>query len=427
MLSKSWAAARSGCGSVVNSECRGKACSNLNILQQHKGLLVDLRSSSAQGVGASGVIWISGYSAAGKTTVGRKIENLLGRMGMRPLFLDGDDLRSIFAGRWGYTREDRVELARVYFRLASHLASQGHTVIISAIAMYDEVRSWLNENVPNALEVYLDVPEEERVRRDRRTKQLYSNIRQTSPDYDPPNEGTWQVDNYNVEPDEAARQIIGRFLNREVTEADYGRERHWGSFYAENVAPTKPSPFAEAVAQSLTPGTRLLEIGCGNGRDACFFARTGQDVTAIDRSPEAVEAARSEGTSARFLAGTLPALADDLAAPFAVVYSRFVIHAMPLSEEEELLDSITGLLEPDGRIFIECRSINDPMSRLGEVLSPTERIHGHYRRFIVLDEFRDRLTRRGFVIENEIESDGLAVYGDEDPVVIRVTARKAVQ
>jgi hypothetical protein len=64
------------------------------------------------------------------------------------------------------------------------------------------------------------------------------------------------------------------------------------------------------------------------------------------------------------------------------------------------------------------------MSRLGEVLSPTERIHGHYRRFIVLDEFRDRLTKRGFVIENEVESNGLAVYGEEDPVVIRVTARK---
>ena len=388
---------------------------------------MNMRDAGAQDVSSSGVIWISGYSASGKTTVGRKVENLLGRMGLRPLFLDGDDLRSIFAGRWGYTREDRVELARVYFRLASHLASQGHTVVISAIAMYDEVRDWLRQNVPNALEVYLDVPEEERVRRDRRTKQLYSNIRQTSPDYDPPNDGTWRVDNYDVEPEEAARRIISRFLDREVSEADYGRERHWGSFYSGNVAPKKPSPFAEAVAGQLEPGTKLIEIGCGNGRDACFFARSGYDVVAIDRSPEAVEAASFEGTSARFLAGTLPSLVSEIGAPFEVVYSRFVIHAMPLSEEEELLDSIDTILAPDGRIFIECRSINDPMSRLGEVLSPTERIHGHYRRFIVLDEFRERLTRRGFVIEDQIESDGLAVYGDEDPVVIRVTARKAAR
>ena len=373
----------------------------------------------------SGVIWISGYSSAGKTTVGRKIETLLGRMGLRSLFLDGDDLRSIFAGRWGYTREERVELARVYFRLASHLASQGHTVVISAIAMYDEVRIWLRENVPNSLEVYLDVPEGERLRRDQETKKLYGNIRQTSPDYDPPNDETFRVDNHKIAAEEAARLILGRFLDRELSEADYGRGRHWGVFYSEDVAPKKPSPFAETVAEQLGAGTRLLEIGCGNGRDACFFAREGHAVTAVDRSPEAVEAARSQGTSARFLAGTLPALASELGDRFSVVYSRFVIHAMPLSEEEELLECVNEILEPGGRLFIECRSINDPMSRLGEVLSPTERIHGHYRRFIVLDEFRDRLTSRGFEIENEIESDGLAVYGEEDPVVIRIRARKA--
>lgn len=385
---------------------------------------MNLRSAVAQNGNASGVIWISGYSASGKTTVGRKVEILLGKLGLRPLFLDGDDLRSIFAGRWGYSRDDRVELARVYFRLASHLASQGYTVVISAIAMYDEVRSWLRENVPNTLEVYLDVPEEERLRRDRRTKQLYSNIVQTAPDYDPPDEGTLRVDNHKVEPDDAARQIISRFFNREISEADYGRERHWGSFYADDVAPKKPSPFAEAVAGVLSPDSRLLEIGCGNGRDACYFVQEGYQVTAIDRSPEAVEAARSSCTSATFLAGTLPELAPELRVPFSAAYSRFVIHAMPLAEEEELLDSIRDVLETNGRFYIECRSINDPLSRRGEVLSPTERIHGHYRRFIVLDELRERLTSRGFEIEDEIESSGLAIFGDEDPVVIRVTARK---
>jgi adenylylsulfate kinase-like enzyme len=383
-----------------------------------------MHSAAIEKSNTSGVIWISGYSSSGKTTVGRKVEGQLGRMGLRPLFLDGDDLRSIFAGRWGYSRENRVELARVYFRLASHLASQGYTVVISAIAMYDEVRSWLRDNVPNALEVYLDVPEEERVRRDRGTKRVYTNIARSSPDYDAPNEGSFRVVNYQVSPDDAAQQIITRFLKREPGEADYGRERHWGSFYAEDVAPKKPSPFAEAVAAALGQKVRILEIGCGNGRDACFFARSGHDVIAIDRSPEAVEAARSERTSARFLAGELPDLRAELEGRFDAAYSRFVIHAMPLAEEEELLDSIYDRLQPGGRFFVECRSINDPMSRLGEVLSPTERIHGHYRRFIVLDEFRDRLTKRGFVIENEVESNGLAVYGEEDPVVIRVTARK---
>src|SRR5688572_6364776 len=86
-----------------------------------------------------GVIWITGYSGAGKTTVGRKVEGALRQRGMATAFLDGDDLRRIFAGKWGYGRSERLELGKVYLRLCSHLASQQVTVIISAIAMYAEV------------------------------------------------------------------------------------------------------------------------------------------------------------------------------------------------------------------------------------------------------------------------------------------------
>jgi bifunctional enzyme CysN/CysC len=122
---------------------------------------------------SSGVIWVTGYSASGKTTVARKLAAGLNQRGIHAVFLDGDDLRAIFCRRWGYERQDRIELAKVYFRLCSHLASQGVTVIISAVAMYEEVRCWLKENVSNAFEVYLNVPESVRMERDRLTKKLY--------------------------------------------------------------------------------------------------------------------------------------------------------------------------------------------------------------------------------------------------------------
>jgi hypothetical protein len=62
--------------------------------------------------------------------------------------------------------------------------------------------------------------------------------------------------------------------------------------------------------------------------------------------------------------------------------------------------------------------------RKGELLSKTERVDGHYRRFIILDELLDRLQSFGFEIIEAVESNGLAVYGDDDPVVIRVCAKK---
>jgi hypothetical protein len=97
---------------------------------------------------------------------------------------------------------------------------------------------------------------------------------------------------------------------------------------------------------------------------------------------------------------------------------------MPLDEEIETLQSSYEFLKKGGSIYIECRSINDPLARSGEIISPTERIGGHYRRFIIIDELIDRLTKYGYGIVDKIESNGLAVFGEEDPVVIRITAIK---
>jgi hypothetical protein len=98
---------------------------------------------------------------------------------------------------------------------------------------------------------------------------------------------------------------------------------------------------------------------------------------------------------------------------------------MTPQEEEQALAAAFDVLNPGGSIWIECRSINDPLSRKGDVLSPTERIDGHYRRFIVLEELIGRIESLGLSVHERIESTGLAAYGDEDPVVIRVMAKKA--
>lgn len=58
------------------------------------------------------------------------------------------------------------------------------------------------------------------------------------------------------------------------------------------------------------------------------------------------------------------------------------------------------------------------------MISPTERIHGHYRRFIVLSELRERVSAAGFQVTSEIEADNLAIHGDDNPVVIRMMAKK---
>ena len=202
---------------------------------------------------------------------------------------------------------------------------------------------------------------------------------------------------------------------------------YWDEYYKKDYAPSFPSPFAEYVASKLSTKQNILEIGCGNGRDSKYFSSKGHHITGLDRSAEAIELCKnlySSDEPIEFFYGTITDIAKTNKKKFDLIYSRFVIHAMSLNEELEMLKISYKLLKKNGQLFIECRSTNDPLSQKGEILSHTERVFGHYRRFIILDEFVQRLVQVGFEVVEAIENIGLAKFGEEDPMVIRVKAIK---
>ena len=205
-----------------------------------------------------------------------------------------------------------------------------------------------------------------------------------------------------------------------------GLVRYWDEYYKKDAAPSFPSPFAEHVANKLNTQQDILEIGCGNGRDAKYFSSEGHHVTGLDRSREAIELCKNLYSSEpiEFFFGTITDIEKTNKKKYDLIYSRFVLHAMSLNEELEMLKISYKLLNKDGQLFIECRSTNDPLSQKGEILSHTERVFGHYRRFIILDEFIQRLVQVGFEVVEAIENIGLAKFGEEDPMVIRVKAIK---
>ena len=221
--------------------------------------------------------------------------------------------------------------------------------------------------------------------------------------------------------------MVLHFLNIVGIAKDRGRHAHWDNYYLQSSAPLKPSPFAQSVLTDIKSGNTLLEIGSGNGRDASFFSSNGIKVFAIDRSQAAIQICkdRHSNLSAKFFVGVLSDVYNQLSKiKFDIVFSRFVLHAMPLSEEIETLSICNKLMKTGAKIYIECRSINDPLARKGEIISETERIDGHYRRFIIIDELKDRLSTAGFKVLDAIESDGLATFKDDNPVVIRIIAEK---
>jgi len=121
-----------------------------------------LKSSAPPG----SVIWITGLSDSGKTTLARHFSSRLRSLGKPPTLLDGDQLREVFWDHQTFDRQSRMQLGFKYASLCKMLALQGHTVIIATIALFREIHTWNRKNLPGYFEVYLDTPLEELRKRD---------------------------------------------------------------------------------------------------------------------------------------------------------------------------------------------------------------------------------------------------------------------
>jgi tellurite methyltransferase len=113
---------------------------------------------------------------------------------------------------------------------------------------------------------------------------------------------------------------------------------------------TAPSGFAREVAELLPSGARVLELGCGEGRDSVFFGSLGFDVTGVDSAAAGIEKAErlasARGVSVRWVRGDMATVT--LEGPFDLVYSCGAVHYVPRAERNRLLDAAKTLTRPGG-------------------------------------------------------------------------------
>ncbi len=124
--------------------------------------------------GQGRVVWITGLSGSGKTTVARLLKAALEMRGRAVVLLDGDELRAFMPLGDRFDRDSRLSLALSYGGLCRLIAEQGFTVICATISMRREVHEWNRLNIPNYVEVFLDVAPEVRAARD--PKRYYARI-----------------------------------------------------------------------------------------------------------------------------------------------------------------------------------------------------------------------------------------------------------
>jgi len=109
---------------------------------------------------------------------------------------------------------------------------------------------------------------------------------------------------------------------------------------------------------------------------------------------------------------------------FDSVYSRFTLHSVDDEEATRTLKWAHTVLRQDSFLFVEVRGIHDELYGEGKAVGPDAWFTDHYRRFIRFDAFVEELKEIGFEIDFSIETSGLAPYGDSDPQIIRVVAKK---
>ncbi len=166
------------------------------------------------------VLWMTGLSGSGKSTIANLVEKKLARMNRHTFLLDGDNVRHGLNKDLGFTDADRVENIRRVGEVAKLMTDAGLIVITAFISPFRSEREMVRGMMQPGefVEIFIDTPLEEAERRD--VKGLYAKARAgelknftgiDSP-YEPPESPQITIDTTRMSAEEAAETIIAKLI-----------------------------------------------------------------------------------------------------------------------------------------------------------------------------------------------------------------------
>ena len=173
------------------------------------------------------VLWFTGLSGSGKSTIANRVERRLHALGHHTMMLDGDNVRLGLNRDLGFTDADRVENIRRVGEVAKLMTEAGLIVLCAFIAPFRAEREAVRALLPDGafLEVFVDTPLEECMRRD--PKGLYAKARAgtlrnftgvDSP-YEMPNAPELRLDTAAEDADALADRVVEELHRRGIAGA----------------------------------------------------------------------------------------------------------------------------------------------------------------------------------------------------------------
>jgi bifunctional enzyme CysN/CysC len=167
------------------------------------------------------VVWFTGLSGAGKSTIANLTDERLHALGRRTALLDGDNLRHGLSRDLGFTDSDRTENLRRAAEVARLMADAGLIVLVATISPFRAERAAARASIPPGefLEVFVDTPLA--VAEGRDVKGLYARARAgalrnftgiDSP-YEAPDAPEIRIDTLTTTAEAAAELIVARVLH----------------------------------------------------------------------------------------------------------------------------------------------------------------------------------------------------------------------
>lgn len=162
------------------------------------------------------LLWFTGLSGSGKSTVANAVEKALVEKGIHTYTLDGDNVRKGLNNNLTFSPEDRTENIRRIAEVANLMVDAGLVVLAAFVSPYEKDREGIKEIVgaDNYIEIFVNTPVEECERRD--VKGLYAKARAgeiknftgINAPYEAPTDPDVEIDTTNVSVNDAVAIIL---------------------------------------------------------------------------------------------------------------------------------------------------------------------------------------------------------------------------